>query len=437
MRKTVVLVLVITTLVLFLPILSNPNLILGRHNDLQEFSMPIINFTKTQIIQNKTFPLWINSYLAGTPLLPDPQSRILYLPNIVFLLFPVNMGYIISLLVHTLIAGIAVYLLSLTQLNFSKKASTLAAILYILTPRLAAYLEAGHFGLAVAHMWIPLIALTTIKLSKKPNLSNSILLAISLSGLFYAHLVAFVWAAGITPILFIFSVINQNKNLKIFKPVAYFLISTVLTFGLTAVLLLPLVSWLPQTTRLYLAQNPQVFPLWKSKTELISSIFIPWVNGKQALWSLDTEKWIVIGVFQSSLAIIGFISLKKYHKLIIFLSVFTIFILATNNLSPFYHILLGQKWYSFGRVSTRPWFVLGLFASLLAAYAFDILQSKKKYKFAIKIFTVMATIELLFLSWTRINKPINPTTNTAPLAIYEFLSSDNEEHFRVFCISVE
>ena len=124
MKKTasILLPLLLVTTLLYLPILLNPGLLLERGNDLQEFFWPIFYFVKQQLIKNHTLPLWNNLFLSGTPLLPDPQAPLFYLPNIIFLILPIGVGFIVSMFFHTLIGGIGAYLVARHGFKFSKNA---------------------------------------------------------------------------------------------------------------------------------------------------------------------------------------------------------------------------------------------------------------------------------------------------------------------------
>ncbi|MCX6706193.1 MAG: hypothetical protein NTV24_03785, partial [Candidatus Woesebacteria bacterium] len=95
----------LATLIFYLPIFINPKLFVDRNNDLQEFFWPIYFFVKEQIINNHQIPFWNNMILSGTPLLPDPQAPFFYIPNIIFLFLPINLGFIISAFAHTFFGG--------------------------------------------------------------------------------------------------------------------------------------------------------------------------------------------------------------------------------------------------------------------------------------------------------------------------------------------
>ncbi|PJA42828.1 hypothetical protein CO176_01325, partial [Candidatus Woesebacteria bacterium CG_4_9_14_3_um_filter_39_10] len=106
------LVIFLTVLFFYLPIFLKPNILLERENDLQGFFWPIIYFVKNQILTNHELPLWNNVFFGGTPLLPDPQSPLFYFPNIIFLILPIGIGFIASFFLHSVLAGVGMYITS-------------------------------------------------------------------------------------------------------------------------------------------------------------------------------------------------------------------------------------------------------------------------------------------------------------------------------------
>ena len=74
------------------------------------------------------------------------------------------------------------------------------------------------------------------------------------------------------------------------------IISSLVTFGLTSISLLPQLSWLPYTTRQLLIHDRQTFPQWKSLGEFAQSIAWPW----EIISQLDSEKWLALGILTIS-----------------------------------------------------------------------------------------------------------------------------------------
>lgn len=403
-----------------MPIFIKPSLFIDRNNDLQEFFWPIYSFVKDQIINNHQIPLWNNLILSGTPLLPDPQAPFFYIPNIIFLFLPLNLGFIASIFIHTFLGGIGMYLAGKKALNFSTLTATLCAILFVFSPKLAGYIEAGHFGLILSWAWLSWVFLGTAMISQKPKIVWSITLAISSAALFYTHSSTFIYAMVLSMIIFTYLLLkNSNKIKSIF----HYTLGGLLAFGLSAIAFLPEISWIPHTNRYLLAQIPQPWPIWNSIPEFVRQVIIP--------QNTDSEKWIPLGIITIGLALYGFMKIKKVNKLFIVLFFLPILIISANNLTPLYKLLIAQKWFDYLRVTTRVWFAVSLTTIFLAGVGFQKLAEKYKKRLIINIVCLLAITELMILSWVRFQKPA-PQITYAPKEVYEFFAKD-KDRFRVYC----
>ncbi|MBI4058753.1 hypothetical protein HY404_00780 [Candidatus Microgenomates bacterium] len=429
-----IIILIITTLVIYLPILINPHILLNRNNDLQEFFFPLFDFSKRQILDTHTLPLWNNMFFSGSPLLSDPQSPIFYPPNLIFLFLPLNVAFIFSLLIHSLFMVITMYWLTRYGLKMSNLASTVSALIYLTSPRLAGYLEAGHFGLAATLAWLPLAILTVIKLSRNPKLIWSIIFSFSLAGIFYTHTVTFILASISAFLFFIICLFYQKNPKHLQKKITFFTIGAILTLGLTAIALFPQLEWTPTTTRFLLLQDEDVYPKWASFKESLTVTFAPWLGYKNNIWGFDSEKWLTVGLLPTILGLIGFWSLKNKVKFSIIALILVVLFISLNNLSPFHNFLLSQDWYVLMRVSTRIWFILQILVAILVGIGVEkMIKSKGKNIFPFLII-LMTLAELIFINWTRINKPISPPEIVVPEEVYNFLANDLG-YFRVFCVT--
>lgn len=428
----VILFLFTVTLLFFFPIILKPQVLLERHNDLQEFFWPIFFYTKQQLLLNQELPLWNNMFLSGVPLLPDPQSFLFYLPNIIFLIFPMGIAFTISFILHVFIGSIGTYLCAKYGFKLSNLASFFSASLFIISPKVAGYLEAGHYGLVTSFAFLPFLLLAVILLFQKQKFIYSILLAISLAGIFYTHTIIFILSFLITVIIFITYIIFIIPKQKWIKSTLLFCSAILLSFGLVAITFLPQVEWTPETTRFLLLENRDVYPKWISKKEFLENIFIPWSHGKEKLWEIDSEKWLSLGLFATSVALIGFWQLKKKLKIILAALVFAAVIIALNNASPLYLSLLNFDWYVLIRVATRVWFVIVFMVIFLAGYGLQYLVKTKVDKKIIICIVIIAIIELLLTSWIRLLKPIPNQAKFIPGGGYQYLKNNNGK-FRVFC----
>lgn len=381
-------------------IIAKFDFLLNRGNDLTEFFWPILYWTKNQILKHHQIPLWNNLHLAGTPLVSDPQAPIFYPLNILALFLPLDLFYLISFILHLIFGTIGMYLTSKTFFRFSKSTSLILAFLWALTPKFFASLEAGHVGLVYSFAWIPFIILFSLRL--KP-----ILLSVSLSLLYFSHLPTFLIIGAAAAVILIWK--------KAFLPLA---IASILTFGLTAVSLLPQLEFQKYSTRYLLLQHKDVYPKWSSKMEVAKAIFVP---------NMETEKAISLGIIPTSLAIFGFLKLKKRQKILTAGAVLITGLIILNNASPIYSLLLKQNWYLLLRVSTRFWLLILPLIIYLIGKAIE--KNKTFY-----LLSILGIIESIYWGAIYLQKPIKKNPNLAPQEVYEYLAKD-KSLFRVYCLN--
>lgn len=417
--------LILAPLLLYTPLFVNPSLFLNRGNDLQEFFWPAMYFVKNQIIQNHTLPLWNPMYLSGYPLIADPQAPLFYLPNIIILILPIDTGIILSILLHTIFASIFFYILASKGFSLDHRSSVFASLIYILIPRLSAYLEAGHLGLIFAHTWIPLAVYSAIKISRDRSMKFAVYYAVALAMLFFTHTITFLVVSASAVCLIFLSFAFNPKRGRLASLIVRTILANFIAFGFTAIALLPQIAWSGLSTRQLLLNHPETYPLWNSKIEFIKAALASWT-----LESFDTEKIITLGVLPTVLSCLAF--LKLSHKLKIVLVGVGVFILiiALNNSSPIYQMLISQKWFVLMRVTTRVWIIPTVIVCLLSAFAI----SKIKSKLIVYLLMTLTLAELFFLSWKVQAKQPPIISNIAPQQVIDFIKNDPDQ-FRVFCTS--
>lgn len=410
------------TAFVLLPLISNPEMLFGRNNDLSEFFYPIFNFIRMNFDKNKELPLWNNVFLSGTPLLPDPQSPLFYIPNIIYLIFTFKQAVYISIFLHLLTGGISFYLLCNSIFKFDQKISTFIACLYIGNIKVFALLEAGHLGLLQAWGWIPLAVYLLFSLYKDTKLTRAIFLGLVLSFIFYSHVLTFficLLAIGLLSILINFY--YKTLNYKFF---VQFLLAIILCFSLSAISLIPQISWTGETTRYLLVNKPDVYPKWSSKMELIKLAVTPLIENFK---NFDTEKAISIGILPAILSIFGFIKLKKSLKIYLIIISIPLLLISLNNSSLIYSVLMRIPAYALLRVSTRVWFIITLILLILSGFGLSKLNKNLQ-----KVIIILGIFEILLTGYLYISKPYSKPKNEITDEIYQLLSS-KDEIYRVFC----
>ncbi len=424
----ILVILFAATLLLYFPILKNPSILLNRGNDLQEYYWPVAYFTKTHILTDHKLPFWNNMFFSGTPFLSDPQSMLFYPPNIIFIILPTNFAFIFWFIFHSLLGGIGAYIAARKGFDFSRIASVFTALFYITFPRTLGFAEAGHITLSASIAWLPFILLASIWLARKPNFYWLVLWAFCLTMLFFLFPTIFA-PAFVLSILFI-AILWLFTKTRSLKTLNNLFLAIIITLGLISITLLPQLEWLPQTTRVILLQDRDVYPIWQGASEFIKAIYPHIFGGRELVYSLDSEKWIATGVLITFLALFGFLKLDRKSKIPLILLTLAILLLCLNNISPIHSLLMSSDWYVLSRVTTRNWFVISLIIVFLAGFGLDKIAKAKGYGLVV-ILGSITLFELFVLSWLRIEKPI-AKREEVPQGLYEFLKSDTEL-FRVFC----
>ncbi|MEK7497553.1 MAG: hypothetical protein AAB656_01395 [Patescibacteria group bacterium] len=398
----------IAVIFVFLPVFVNSDLLLNRNNDLTEFFWPIFYYLKENILVNNRIPVTNEMWFAGTPLISDPQNPIWYLPNLIFLSLPIDTAIITSLFIHSLFGTIGMYLASRKVFNFTEKTSVLLAVLFIFSPIFFSFLEAGHWGLAIAWNWLPYFLLSSYILITKPSWKIILLFATSASSLYFNHVLTAIIAAIPVGIFWLYK--------KKFK---YTTLASILAF----VFILPAfyyqMSWQGQTTRDLLLTNPETFPIWRGKIEFLRTLFI---------FNPATEKAITFGIIPTILAFFGFLKLKLKNKLILASLLLILLLIALNNVSPIYQLLINLNPFILMRVAIRVWFIA--FFPLLFLIGFAIESLPKRIGIILGSLAIINSIQIGYLYFS---KPVSPRENI-PQQIYEILEKDKSD-FRIFCLT--
>jgi len=403
--------------------------ILERNNDLSNFFWPIVYYTKDHFFKDHAFPLWNISMLSGTPLLPDPQAPFFYPPNLVFLILPIDIGFILLIFLHLLIGSLGVFVISRKIFNLALLASIFTTLLFVFSPKMADFLEAGHVGLIYSSCFLPWLFLAVLKLSSQPNFRWTLLFTISASAIFLTHPIIFALSITFSLIIYLYLLITSKKFA--IKNISFFGLGLLLTFGLISIPLLSQIEWSPETNRFLLLQVRDTYPKWGSFKEFGESILFPWLSTKKIFWG-DSEKVLYLGILPLVLAIYGFLKLK-HHRLAILILLSGTLLISLNNLSPIYFLLIKLDWFALMRVATRVWFVILFLTILLAGFGLDQLIKQKNLKVLIFCLLVATLLELGSSSYLQLSKPINQSPFLSNEGI-QLLKSD-PAIFRVFCLT--
>lgn len=414
---------VLICILFFLPFLVNPQIITTRNNDLGRTYIPIISFIRDSFYKSKQIPLWRPDQLMGESFVSNPISSVFYPANI-FFLTPPHYAAVIYLLFHYILAGISTFFLA-RSFKLPPAASTVAAIFYTFSFKIAVHLEAGHLTMIAAASLLPLAFLAIRNLLKTFSTGWLITGSLSLTFMYFTYPTIFYYCAIFLTLYWFYNRAFHGKKpslLKFLQSHAPFLILMLTTLGTAAIVLLPHLEFGHASTRSYLTLTDVANPIWNLRRFVLSLIF-PY----PILKDLSHEAFLYLGVAPTLLAALGFLKLKIGQKITLLVSGTLTLAFVAGTSTPLFEI--AYDWlplFKYLRVTTRLWFIIALIIALSAAFKVSQLKSKRIIYLALAVFT----IEFLYITYTRIGSI--PTLPFGNEKIYEFLASDPDLS-RVYC----
>ncbi len=130
----------------------------------QYSDVAVSHYPDTLLIQRTlreahALPLWSPTILSGYPFAAEPMAGLWYPPGWLAWLFPLPLGFNITVALHLLWGGLGMYLLLRAE-NRSHRAALLGALAFEGMPKLFAHFGAGHLTLLYAVPWTPWLLLS-------------------------------------------------------------------------------------------------------------------------------------------------------------------------------------------------------------------------------------------------------------------------------------
>jgi hypothetical protein len=210
------------------PIVRNEVLTLRDHSD---YFQPLRLFT-CQELRRGHLPLWNPYNASGEPWLANPQTGVFYPPSWIFVIVPFATAYTLYLAFHVALLGCGAFLL--LQRLCSPAGAFLGALTLMLCGPSLSLLDVSNTLTTFA--WIPLVLWSA--LAAGPALSSVLIALCFLGGEpFFAALAALMWVVcrAASP--------GGRESFRPYIDVA------LTSFALTAVQLLPFLSWIRNSDR--------------------------------------------------------------------------------------------------------------------------------------------------------------------------------------------
>lgn len=421
MKKSLGLVILIIT-VWFAPFFLNPAFLTQKDNDLGRTYIPIFSFLKKSVYQSHQIPLWRPDQFMGETFIGNPLASLFYPGNLIFIIFEAEIGAVIYLYIHILIAAISAFYLT-KSFSLTNRASVVAGIFYALSTKILVHVEAGHITLVAALALFPLSVYFLRRLLKSYNSKWLFLCSLSLSLTYFAHPAIFYYSFVFVVVYWIYKIFPNNKisEKQFLKSLTIFGFLVALTISTVAIELIPHLEFAPLSTRSQLTLEDVAQPVWNIK-RLASSLIFPYLEN-----NLDHEAYLYLGLVPMILSLLGFLKLPKIKKAILLSGSFFMLLYISGLSTPFFPLLYKfMPFLSNLRITTRPWFIVALIVAILSAFAIDRIKSRKIVCIALTLFILEVT---LIFSQRLAKIPNLSFTNES---LYEFLSED-KDLFRVYC----
>ncbi|MDP2632581.1 MAG: YfhO family protein [Candidatus Curtissbacteria bacterium] len=412
--KSYIFLILLIIFIFFLPIVISPAKLTAKDNDTGRIVIPMFSFLKSSLFNYGQIPLWRSDQLMGETYVGNPISQLLYPGNILFLILPVNIGVVVYFLADLFLASIFTFFLA-RSFGITKQSSFAAALFYGLSTKMLVHVEAGHVNIITAFAFAPLSFLSLRKLILKTSFFHLVVGAVSLTFMYITFPTIFYYVSIFLVIYWLY------KSPFHLSPLVMLL---ALTFGLSAIALIPQLEFSSLSTRSSLKLEEIAIPLWNFKKFLVNLLF-PYL----AQHRVDQEEFLYLGLVPMSLALIGFFCLKKNQKIILIAFSLIIALIIAGLSTPFFKLAYELiPLFKYSRVTTRVWFIIALLVALLAALALDKVKNKKITNLLIFVFIV----ETAFIFYSRLS--VSPALSHNNEEIYKHLADDNDI-FRVYCTS--
>jgi len=336
----------------------------ARYSDAVLAHWPNAEFLRESIWERSEFPLWRETIMAGQPFAANPLNKTAYPLQWLALLFPSSLHLNILIVVHLFLAGSGMWTWG-RSLGLRTEAVTLAALAYVMSPRLIGHLGAGHLDVLYALAWWPWLmwaiywSISRQESSLKISLRLGLLVAMLLLADVRVSLFAFISGAIYGIALFVRS--GNWRHLRRFA------LLPPIVFMLTAALLVPLALWQPYITRGNITSNDA--GLFSLEVIHLLGLILP-----SQPPHIETLTYLGLPVLTLGMAAIFLFDRFKVLLLMVVVGVF-LYALGTNSLlwNTLVKAIPGLLWF---RVPARSWLVLTLILPLLAGYGLQWLLNR-------------------------------------------------------------
>lgn len=358
-------------------------------NDYSETYYPILLEIQRNFRENFTILQWRADIFGGMPLFGDPLSMLLNPINWLSLIVDLRWFFPLAIIISFFIGTVGMRKM-LKEFGIKQNIANFYSVVYMIMPMSIAHIKAGHLNIYEAVSFYPWVIYFFKKWTKKDEIRNLFLLAITSVLVLFSHPGMFYILMFILGSVSLYFVIKKRIRIRNY---ALFCLALI---GLGSIYILPTLELNQYISRASLTET-EIVPVWTVKS-IIGGLSFPYPKISQ----IDQEAILYPGIILGLMAIHGFLSLKKTKKIHVLLFLSSLFVISLGSFTPIYSLFI--KLLPFGgvfRVSSRFWYLALTTIIILSAKGITRLKDKKVV-FAIKSLIVF---ELFLFALLRLSLP--------------------------------
>ncbi len=330
--------------------------------------------------------MWDSYNFSGQPIVATSGAGGMVYPfNLIYMIFPINLGLTFMFIIHVFLAGLGVWLL-LREFDLSQFSSLVGAVSYMFAGQIITTTQGGHLGRTIGGVLLPFAFLFVARAVRRKRLSDFLLFG-GISGIFIlaGHIQITYWSMIGVVFFFLYEIFRRRKEMGLKKMSilsCFFFTGIVVLFMVTAIKLIP-----PAVSLGYGARGAtrgyEYTTSWSIPTAELFDLITPHFSGildnywGENFFKLDSR---YLGILPIMLVGLAFFYRKKRH-LIKYFAWFTgiTLILALGKNTPifrvyYYLVPMAKKF----RAPSMFFFLASFGIAVLAGFGAEALSELKK-----------------------------------------------------------
>lgn len=407
-------------LVIFLPYIINPKSLVMRNGDFSDLVWPDYYFIRTSIYKFHQIPFWNPTIFGGIPEIANPESKILYLPNYLTLILPLELGIVVLLIGHLIFSAGFLFLFSKRALGFNNFAAIATSLSFTFSPFFWGKISVGHTSQLFATLLSPAILYYGYLLLEKFKFKYVLFLSILLGFQYLNHPTIWYYTNFFGVVLLFFLMLIGKPKIRLLRPIACAVLAVIL---ISPIILIQFKTG-PLITRTLINIDDLAIPVW-SIQRFTKSIIIP----SNFLSDNETESWLYPALTGLLFAALGFLAQPRRVKYFLGVVLLFVILITLGQRTPVFN--LAAKYlpgFSLLRVSTRIWFVMVALISVLTGFGVKSLTGKKAY-----IAGLLLVVDLLIFSSIRLWALPDIMQYKPIVDLSTLLPSEGLSEYKIYC----